>query len=147
MLRFAKHIHVLHLLSQIPTAEPGKNPYERMTREQARDCWDHLFHYIHENWAEPETAFKDIGSTWGEFKTEPNYQQCQIDVGQCTEMLRMPAAEFVPKLESLPPFFSEVIFPVAVGRYLLREMCIPLDHRESATFREFHRRYAFIILS
>ena len=62
-------------------------------------------------------------------------------------MLRMNATEFMDKLATLPPYFSEVIFPVSVARYMLRELQIPLNHRKLATFGEFHKRYGTMILA
>lgn len=144
MFKFAKHLHVLNLLTEIPAPEMVTNGYMRCpcTQEEATACWDHLFDYIHANWVEPDSTMEVGGICEFRFSA-----QGLKDVADCNKMLRMPKEEFVARLESLPPYFSEVIFPVAVGRFLLREIGLPLDHRKTTTFREFHRRYANIILA
>jgi hypothetical protein len=162
-MRFTKHIHVLHLLSQIPEqemeyylrdackyTEAGRvGPYvnrrrkEVMTSEEAVAAFDHLFHYIHTNWQQPVTA-NPVDTQLLTFPqmTAANKHE-YID---CREMLRMKQEEFVAKLESLPPHFQEYLFPVAVARYMLRELAMPINHRKSTQFREFHRRYGNMIL-
>lgn len=157
-MRFAKYIHVLNLLSQIPdpvrepvlirrdTSVCGPHIYWRtknsMTPEQAVDAFDHLFHYMHENFREPVTATPEVGPLSHVPKTVANQHE-YID---CKELLEMKKDEFVAKLESLPPYFLEHTFPVAVARYLLRELAMPINHRLSTQFREFHRRYGNMIL-
>ncbi len=150
-MKFAKHIHVLHLLSTIPapctdTTIPLKERITKVMSEvEAVAAWDHIFEYIHANWAAPDSAW--IGhSSWAELDANRT-AQTQLDISQCQSMLRMPREEFEGKLETLPPYFTEFIFPVSVARYLFREMAIPMNHRKSTTFKEFHIRYGYIILS
>lgn len=116
-MKYAKHIHVLELLATSHTRD---------------EAFDHMFTYIHANWAEP-SSFTDT-----EFKG---------NVFDCSEMLVMPREVFEAKLEALPPYFSEVLFPIAVARYMLRELALPFYPMESNTFGEFYRRYGGIILS
>jgi len=156
-MRFAKHIHVLNLLSQVPvrTAEyswlepdswrqgPQRAVHykDAMTPEEAIAVWDHIFQYVFTHWAEPQTAMgPDLKWT---YITAGGHEE----VLDCQAMLRMKADELTAKLESLPPYFTESVFPVAVGRYLIRELAIPFNHRKSQTFKEFHRMYGRMILS
>lgn len=139
-MQFTKHIHVLHLLSTIPAPAPtGEHGFIRspVSSEDAIACWDHLFSYIHDHWAKPMSA-SIIGRETSVHMAE--YVDCQT-------MLRMGHDELVAKLESLPPYFREEIFPVAVARYLLRDMCLPINHRLSTTFAVFHTRYGNMILA
>lgn len=157
-MKFAKHIHVLHLLSTVPAPGWKYNwreayPYEQkvgphyvmqriqvMTTEEANAAWDHLFTYIFADWGEPQSAMgQDLKYTYVTAAGRTETLDCQA-------MLRMPADEVQAKLESLPPYFTESVFPVAVGRYLLRELSIPMNHRQTTTFSEFHRRYGRMIL-
>lgn len=126
---YAKHIYVLHLLSTVPRA-PGT-----ITPEQAVECWDFLFDYIHTNWSRP---------------TRVNSGEADLlrkEARACREMLIMNANEIQAKLETLPPYFAEFLFPVAVGRYLLRELRLPVDHRKLRTYMEFCNRYGRMILA
>ena len=141
-MKFAKHIHVLSLLSTIPApVRNDQHPWTRstsMTPEEALDCWDHLFVYIHEHWAKPQTA-SNKGSRWTATEMD--------EIVDCRKMLEMDHKELEEKLETLPPYFREEIFPVAVGRYLLRDLAIPFNHRVSRTFKEFYNRYGNMILA
>lgn len=138
-MKYAKHIHVLQLLSTIPTGvKPISTSGYRFVwpagwEQQCNDAWDHLFTYIHANWAAPS----QIVDT--EFK---------VGVFDCRAMLAMGTAELEAKLASLPPYFSETIFPAAVARYMLGciHLNLPINHTKLTTFREFHNRYGRIIL-
>lgn len=145
-MQFAKHIHVLNLLSQIPGVVVGQSRRnESMTVEQANDCWDHLFTYIHAHWAEPLSAMQG----------KDDWERCftsseRSEIMDCQAMLKMNWTELETKLASLPPYFSEVVFPVAVARYLLLNtggIALPMHHRKCTTFGEFHRRYGAMILN
>ena len=131
-MQFTKHIHVLHLLSTIPV---GK---DACTAEEAVAAWDHMFDYIHNHWAKPLTAAGQVNAfTAGEMS----------EVVGCRELLQMSAEEITEKLSTRPPYFTESLFPVAVARYMLRELAIPLNHRLITTFSEFRSRYGRMILA
>ena len=138
-MKYTKHIHVLQLLSTIPTdVQPTRTAsccnwvYPDGWVEKCNDAFDHILVYIHTNWIAP-SAIVDT-----EFK---------VNVFDCREMLRMRRDELEDKLASLPPYFSEVIFPIAVARYMLGDLALPIDHRKVTAFREFHNRYGSIILT
>ncbi len=147
-MKYAKHIHVLHLLSTIPTTyvDVRLELQPPQWLQEVVDAFDHMFEYIHANWAEPNSAMKKGGDQ------VYNYQPISTPGGigeiyDCRLMLRMSADEFEAKLSSLPPYFSEVIFPIAVARYMIRDLRLMIDHRKSKMFMDFHRRYGRIILS
>ncbi len=139
-MRFAKHIHVLQLLSTVPDYA-----VEKITVQQANECWDHLYTYIHANWAPPVSAKVEGKQDWESFaETKRN------EIIDCRNMLAMSYEELEEKLQTLPPYFLEHIFPVAVARYLLNSYggkCIPVNHRQVTTFKEFHERYSYMILA
>lgn len=146
MIPYAKHIHVLHLLSTIPPVVPripGEPFVPRMTPQQAAAAWDHMFTYIHANWAIPKSYANGMLC---DVPVEARVE-AMAAVKDCGSLLSMPAVEFVAKLSSLPPFFSEYCFPIAVARFMLRESGIDLNHRATTTFTEFHNRYGYIILA
>jgi len=137
-MKFTKHIHVLQLLSTVPRdVKPTRDKacmnwaWPDGWEQKGHDAWDHLFTYIHANWPAPCSVM--VGDT-----------AC-TDVPDCRTMLNMGAEELTAKLESLPPYFSEVIFPVAVARYLLRDRLLCINPHKLATFTEFHNRYGQII--
>jgi hypothetical protein len=148
-MKFVKHIHVLNLLSTIPPYQGHGWENKNMTPEQATDCWDHLFEYIHSRWARPASAdlVKETGWSWYTKDTKGWTAEQVNEMLDCRAMLDMNSADLEEKLESLPPYFREEIFPVAVGRYLLRDLRIPMNHRKTKTFTEFHHRYGAMILA
>lgn len=144
MIPFAKHIHVLHLLSTLPRPIEvdryvRKSP---VTPQQAVDAWDHMFTYIHANWEIPESYI----TGWVDKVPTDVRNEVHAAVKECDSLLMMPKEEFVAKLASLPTFFSEYCFPIAVARFMLRDAGIYLNHR-AKTFTEFHNRYGYIILA
>jgi len=152
-MKYSKHIHVLQLLSTIPPnpvrayVNKHNQPYPAEWLQQCNDAWDHLFTYIHANWARPDTAMAD-GDIVCSYPTITSVQG-KVDVFDCRVMLAMGRDDLEAKLASLPPYFSETIFPVAVARYMLGgiHLNLPIQHRELTTFHEFHNRYGRIILS
>ena len=150
-MKFAKHIFVLHHLASIPRPEyeekvgssgdPYKLRVKNVTSEQAEAAWDFLFEYIHANWTPPAMMTGDI---W----QQPRTDEQKVEVYDCRQLLSYTTMEELEeRLASLPPYYSEAIFPIAVGRYLLRNLALPINHRALKTFKEFHERYGSTILS
>jgi hypothetical protein len=140
---FAKHIHVLQILSTVPDVQ--QNRESPMTPAEAETLWDQLFTYIHANWAEPATAAVDGVMKWSSFTAAE-----KVEISDCGKMLAMSYKELEEKLNALPPYFAEYVFPVSVARYLLMRSgnkALPLNHRNLTTFKEFYRRYGTMILS
>lgn len=136
-MQFAKHIHVLHLLSTIPSGEERRRNGE-VTHQEGAECWDHMFEYIHANWAEPASM---------QCNRKYLTQEQENEIENCRIMLSMDHETLLAKLETLPPYFTEALFPVAIGRYLLRDLNLPIRHRDLKTFSEFHRRYGVMVIS
>lgn len=116
-----------------------------MTTQEANDCWDGLFTFIHANWAPPATAAVGGKLQWEGFTDEQ-----RAEIADCTNMMKMSYAELEAKLETLPPYFLEHLFPVAVARYVLMGSggkSIPFNHRKTTTFYEFHLRYGTMVLN
>lgn len=138
-MKYAKHIHVLSLIATIP----ARSPCRRMTCEEANAAFDHMFGYIHEHWAKPLTAMTENGLTCHVVKTVAN----QHEFDDCRKLLKATStAEIIAQLETLPPHYAEHIFPVAVARYMVRDLGMPIDHYRCRTFQEFHNRYGAMIL-
>lgn len=145
-MKFTKHIHVLHLLSTVPAATatgaydwPRRN--SSMTPQQAVDAWDHLYTYIFAHWAKPLTTMEP-----GVYWPTSIASGARTEIVDCNAMLQMGHDELVAKLESLPPYFTESMFPAAVARFLLRDLAIPFNIYLSKTFNEFHLRYGVMVI-
>ena len=143
-MKFARHIFVLHHLATIPkpvATEGSRYQQSPVSREDANKAWDFLFTYIHDNWDLPEMARLRCGE-------DPITDFQKVEVYDCRVLLSFTTAtEIEERLAQLPPYYSEALFPVAVARYMLRELALPFQHRHSATFHEFHKRYGSMILA
>jgi hypothetical protein len=132
-MQYGKFTHVLALLATIPV---------KMTGETAIQAIDHMLEYMHAHFAPPSHIGEGRGMYEGYMPEE-----MRIHAKKCSEMLRSRETPFVDLLETIPPHFSEVLFPICVMRYMLRELSMPFNHRESLYFAEFHRRYGALILA
>lgn len=141
-MKYAKYTHILNLLASVPAPVFGSNPWENvaMTAEEAIDCFDHLFHYIHENFEDPRVLYPE--------GVYVNLSIGEIDIyyKECRELLQTKVLDFMERFERIPPAYSEIVFPVAVAMFLMRFKSIPLNHRKSKTFAEFADRYSRFIL-
>ena len=143
-MQFAKHIHVLHLLSTIPTPEWGKDANgnrqcSNISYEEGTMYMDEITSYMLANWTAPP-------STSGFYNPEQSTAHIAL-VKDCDTLLKMCSEDFCKQLKALPPQISETLFPVAVWRYLTREIMLPINHRTSTTFVEFNNRYKPIVVS
>ena len=142
-MQFTKHLHVLHLISTIPVPALKATNYgtywspSPVLPKDATAIWDQLFTYIHAHWARPMSdtiVGKPTSTDMKEF----------ID---CQDMFFMTRDELIVKLQNLPPYFREEIFPVAVARYLLLNLDLQLRPKKSTTFEEFAARYENMVTS
>jgi hypothetical protein len=133
---YAKHIHVLRLLSTIPAPIPG---VPVMTHQQANAAFDHMFDYIHTHWGEPLTSGVRGGARLSASQ--------KVECFDCLSAILLSRDELLTMLATLPPKFSEAIFPVAVARYMFREMRMPIALATAQCFKEFYRRYGHMITS
>ena len=134
-MKYAKHIHVLSLLATVPAG--------KMTEQDATDAFDHLLYYMHKHWGAPLSAMTDNEITNG---LPPLSVTASTEARGINALLHIDTVKFVEYLESLPPVFSEAEFPVAVARYMLRELQMPINHRLSKEFKTFYHRYGRAIL-
>jgi hypothetical protein len=106
--------------------------------------WDILYRYIYENFEKPKS---DSSAGFLKLQSIKHSPEIEAEISECMEVLGGTDEEITAKIESIPPEFSEVIFPVAIARYLIREHRVPLDPYFSETFSEFHTRYGFAIVT
>lgn len=130
-MKYPHHIYVLNLLNTVPAT---------CTVSEGNAAWDHMFGYIHTHFPVPSSCIVD--GKWPELTLD--MKNAALD---CQKLITMPRDVFEADLESLPPYFSDVLFPVAVARYLLRECRLNMSHCDTQTFTEFHKRYGVLILS
>lgn len=104
-------------------------------------AWDEAYTFIHANFVIPESM--SDGSD--------RYNSVHAEVALCKPLIdgTYPpgSAEMIAAIRAIPPVIAEVVFPVAIARFLLRDHQIPVSHLKLKTFREFHKRYATMILS
>lgn len=169
-MNYGKYTHVLALLATIPQASTKEVRYGDgttrllhiwdgiMTGDQAVETMDQLLEYMHANFEAPPTANLNYvsGTTWTEERRADENRRYAIYQSEDMKKYRDEIEhiltkgglnqEFLGYLETLPPYYSEVAFPVAVIRYMLRDLQMPINHRKSKHFSEFHNRYGMLIL-
>lgn len=154
-MKYGKFTHILSLLATIP--QPLKDekgdivrPYvPQMTVQDANQAFDIIFEYIHANFAMPVTAGRNRVDGRKELQNRWNTPEGKKEIQDCDDMLtnrKFAVGLFVEYLETIPPYFSEILFPVCVARYMLRDLYMPINHREAVQFNEFHNRYGTMIL-
>lgn len=112
--------------------------------EDAAARWDCLYDYIHENFDAPASSYSN--QTFFALKGEKP-KEVKQEIEECREMLRNHGAEeLIARIEAIPPEYSDMIFPVAIARYLLRDCRVPIHPNMVKTFNEFHQRYGPMIL-
>lgn len=93
--------------------------------------WDKLFTFIHEN-----------------FK-KPNYdiiEQYQPEIASLYEMMVEDNPTFISKLQAMPPEYSEVVFPIAIVRFVLLKHKGHIIASKLSTFPEYFDRYSKVII-
>lgn len=112
--------------------------------EDAAARWDILYEYIHENFDAPASSYPN--QTFFALKGDKP-KAVEQEIKECREMLRNHGAEeLISRIEAIPPEYSDMIFPVAIARYLLRDCRVPIHPNMVKTFDEFHQRYGPMIL-
>lgn len=160
---YTKHITALQLMDAVITA--SKLDIDKPQKEQlCVTAWDETFTFIHANFAIPETVRNNIPDyLWDKLvhginqtavnNDTPgiNYEKIQKEINLCRPLIDgtylSGSIEMETAMRDIPPTILEVVWPVAIARFLLRDHAVPLLHRKSSTFPEFHRRYGLMILS
>jgi hypothetical protein len=107
--------------------------------------WDKLFTFIHANFVIPQSA------TGNGVEHNREWQDAfNVEKDLCSPFISgaygAPSKELYEMLTTIPPVIAEVVYPIVIARYLLRDAQIRFSHRKSCTFSEFHRRYGNMIL-
>lgn len=106
-------------------------------------AWDNCFNFIFANFAWPETGMKDGGVI--------NYNAKHPEMAMVRPLIdgtyKTGSAEMEAVMRSIPPVLLDEIWPVGIGRFLLRDQQMPINHRLLFTFLEFHNRYGTMILN
>lgn len=99
--------------------------------------WDACFDFVFANFAKPQTANSDNELNFRFTTGHPEF-----DLVRPLFNGTYKGDEFERMLRSIPPKFSEEIFPVAVFRYLISDLMLPLNHLHLNGFSEYHKLYS-----
>jgi hypothetical protein len=124
---YTKYIEALRMMDEVIAV--GKDEKQTLTK------WDELFTYIHANFESPH-----IGKAAEGYDVRVDYNYCRpvID-GSFRENME-------EVIRSIPPILLDIVWPIGIARFLLRENRVKFNHRWSTTFGEFHDRYGYMIL-
>jgi hypothetical protein len=128
---YEKYVDALKLMDATIAANKDED------RKGVSEKWDELYTFIHANFIVPDSAK-------GGFEFKAEYDLCRPLIDGT---FAAPSAELEEQIRKIPPVILEVVWPVAIARYLLRDVRIVWDHRKSSTFTEFHHRYGNMILN
>ncbi len=103
-------------------------------------AWDDLFLYIHSNFVHPQTE------NWNCERSNKCHEEVNMVRPFIDGTYGKPGWELEAMIRSIPPAIAEVVWQVAVARYLLRDIQVEFRHSEVTTFHEFYTRYGFMIL-
>jgi hypothetical protein len=102
----------------------------------AHEAWDELYRFIFENFPIPAESGTD------QFRVQLEHCKKIID-----QTYRAPSDELLDMIRRIPPVLLEVILPVAMARYILRDAALPISHRQLKTFKTFHHWYGGLVLN
>lgn len=113
--------------------------------------WDTLYTFLHANFPVPaasKTANPELNP--GEIRALITDED-RAYINECTNLLKIDKVDdILEKLTKLPPEYSDILFPVAIARYLLAYKRLPyhpgFNINDLTTFREFHDRYGIIVI-
>ena len=146
-MNLQKYITAVNLMNNV--VEAAKQPIPEGGSIYTLPCkaWDELYEFIYPNFDSPVSAHKEVTELADKKLIENEIQECQ-------DMLRIGDMDVIlEKIKALPPEFTDMVFPVAIARFLL---CIGWDDRRGkiaiapaklTTFDEFHKRYGKMIIS
>jgi hypothetical protein len=105
--------------------------------------WDVLYDFVHATFPRPESA--DVNFNDKSFVLTDATKQ---DIQDVYDLLhKHKQAEVLARLTSIAPGYRDVVFPVAIARYLLCYCDVPLYASLTTTFTEFHHRYGYIVVN
>ena len=95
--------------------------------------WDELFVYIYANFAAP-------------VRGEPH--NIATDYNLCRPVIDGTYRENMEEIiRSIPPVLLDIVWPVGIARFLLRECRVRFSYKLATTFHEFADRYSYMILN
>jgi hypothetical protein len=150
-MAYEKYITATNLMSDCVAAhneDPEQGPKNfSWSNDKCHTAWDECYAFVHANFQDPATAIVD-GETFAECVARIGAATCENEVQLCRELLAIGREnnELLNKIKTLPPVFAEVIFPVALARYMLRDARMTISANKLNTFKEFYRRYANMIM-
>jgi hypothetical protein len=132
-MKYSKYIHILHYLNQCPGSK-------EMTEDESNDRLNYILEYLNNNWNAPSTTIEydrqyGLGKLGRDFTAEEKEQFLKSK-----ELFQMEDSMLSEKLEQLPPYFDEYLFPVAVFRYITRIEKWKVSHMKCPAFVEFAKR-------
>lgn len=154
--KFEKALELMDLaIAHASTLPKPNNPWldydKSFPWQEVADKWDDLFGHIHATFVIPKTAMT-IDSTGKEQRVDPKGDAVlkslyDEELRLCKELMDAPTdADFKRKVYAIPPEILEVAFPIAIARFLLRDMQYPLQHRITKTFSTFYHRYGSMVM-
>jgi len=151
MSNFQKYTRAIELMNAVPgyiLRPHGQGPQRDADVVEACARWDELYTFIYANFPRPNT-YREFGevkyktmATWAH--ENPEAFQDILDVHQLLQEHKKD--EVLARLTKIPPEYRDVVFPVAIARYLLAYKRVPIDVRMLTTFEEFHNRYGVMVI-
>ncbi len=126
---YKRYQDVLDLVQLIDTTKDADNSV----------ILNEICEYFHQHFANPNDMYSQVGN-----------ETCKRLCADVRSLLmstgRDRAVEFKTKLFSMPPEFAALVWPIAVMRYILRDLNITVNPRKCAGMKLFFDAYGFIIL-
>ena len=116
-------------------------------------AWDDCFNYMHDHFEHPKTGTtKEPMNVFDRVKLESiSEETIKFELDKCRPLIdgTYPARgpEMDALMRSIPPQLLDIVWAVGVARFLLRDHCLPINHRLLTTFRRFHQMYGYMILA
>lgn len=158
---FQKYITAIELMNKVVDA--AKLPVPEGGEKYTLPCiaWDELYEFIYLNFANPVSAKLEneyvaecIDRVTGKNSTEETKKSVEAEIQECQDMLGICEMNVIlDKIKALPPEFTDMIFPVAIARYLLcrgwsdARGDIAINPGKLKTFNEFMNRYSTMIIN
>jgi hypothetical protein len=124
---YKRYQDVLDLVAMIDTTKGADNHL----------IVNEICEYFHQNFADPTIMYANIHSD--------TFKRLCSDV---KDILMHPCSlRFASMVKAIPPEFAALVWPVAVMRYILRDLNVNVNPNKIGGFRLFFNMYGRIILS
>jgi hypothetical protein len=149
--KYTRSIELMNAVADVSDNNPiNREDKDSQATKDALDkitpSWDNLFAYIFTEFPAPATYdMLEPGETLDQKISQASEQTLEY-IREMTALLREHTqAELLTRLTVIPPEYTDIVFPVAIARYLLGYKSVPLSAARSKTFSNFHHRYSFLI--